>query len=239
MNSLFLEIYFLNAAKLLDIRLVEERDITLLFNYLDSLHATRDKLKGQFDIDIASNPEFILLREIRNYFHHVGDVEHIHFWSAFPEAVPSALQQIVIPVSCVAKALINYRDKFNGGPEKRQRQHAKKVKKDFKRITEIHDCRPLLEHIDIMAEKPWLRCDGETVELGFDLFKCIYNITNHVADACRPYLSADVFAELPYVDETFTSANNIEKYDLLVRPGVEPILTINGYIYPTTIERAI
>lgn len=238
MSSLYLKIYFLNAAKLLDIRLVDERDITLLFNYLDTLHATRDKLKIQFGADIASHPEFILLREIRNYFHHVGDVEHIHFWSAFTEVVPSAFQQIVIPVSCVAKALINYRDKYNSYPGMRRKKHAKKVKKDFERITEIYDCRPLFKHMDIMAEKPWLRCDGETVELGFDLFKCIYNITNHVADACRPNLADDVFEELPYVDQTFTSANNIEKFDMQVRPGTEPILTINGYIFPTTIESA-
>ncbi len=239
MNIHFLNIYFVNAAKLLDIRFIEQRDITLLFNYLDSLHSIRDKLKTKFEVDIASYPEFILLREIRNYFHHVGDVEHVHFWSEFSEAIPSATQQVVVPVSCVAKALMNYRDKCAEGTAKRQKSHLKRVQKDFERIIEIHDCQCLFDHMDILAERPWLCCDGEKVELGFDLFKCIYNITNYVADVCRPVLSPDDFAKIPYVDDSFTASNNIEKFDMQTRPGVEPILSTKGYIFPTKIESAL
>lgn len=237
MNYHFLKIYFGNAAKLLDVRFIEQRDITLFFNYLESLHATHDKLKAQFDVDIASYPEFILLREIRNYFHHVGDVEHTHFWSNFSDVLPSAVQQIVVPVSCVAKALINYRDKCNNVKESKKRKHLEKVQKDFECIKDIYECQPLFDQMDIIAEKPYLCCDGEIVELGFDLFKCVYNVTNIIADICRHRLSSEVFAEFPYVDDSFTSENNIGKWDLVVRPGSDPILTIRGYIFPSMIEK--
>ena len=73
----FIDRYFHSQSELLDIRHTEDRDINTLFTYLNNLHSTADKLLELFDCNIKTAPEFKMLRIIRNYFHHVGDVDEI------------------------------------------------------------------------------------------------------------------------------------------------------------------
>lgn len=73
----FIDRYFYGQRELMDIRHTEDRDINTLFTYLNNLHSTADKLVELFDCNIKTVPEFKLLRIIRNYFHHVGDVDDI------------------------------------------------------------------------------------------------------------------------------------------------------------------
>ena len=84
-DNKFLDIYFENESILLKAEYSENRSLGTLLNYLNSLHSTADKLKDKFDCNIKNIPEFIILRVIRNYFHHVNDIDDFRFYVEIEE----------------------------------------------------------------------------------------------------------------------------------------------------------
>ncbi|MEM5548052.1 hypothetical protein [Pseudoalteromonas fuliginea] len=73
----FVDMYFHSQNEIVDIRESELRDINTLFSYLNNLHSLADKMKDKFDIKLANYPEFKVLRILRNYFHHVDDIDEL------------------------------------------------------------------------------------------------------------------------------------------------------------------
>lgn len=107
----FIDRYFHSQYELLDIRETKERDINTLFSYLENLHATGDKLKDMFGVNIKSYPEFKLLRMIRNYFHHVGDVDEVRLYASVDkDFINSHLEHLIIPLDIFAKSLKSFID---------------------------------------------------------------------------------------------------------------------------------
>ena len=77
----FINRYFESEAILLKIDYSEKRSIITFMTYLENLHSVADKLKSRFGCSIKDIPEFIVLRVIRNYFHHVDDIEEYQYAS--------------------------------------------------------------------------------------------------------------------------------------------------------------
>ncbi|WP_023604653.1 hypothetical protein [Aliivibrio logei] len=71
----FIDRYFQSQQDLFDLKHIDDPDVNALFTYLNNLHSTADKLKDVFGCNIKGDPNFKLLRLIRNYFHHVGNVD--------------------------------------------------------------------------------------------------------------------------------------------------------------------
>lgn len=90
-----------------------------------------------------------------------------------------------------------------------------------------------------MCNKPRLTLDGDVFELGFDMYKFVYNITNIVANKCRLIEKLKNKEIIRNLEQTYTQDFNIDKRDVLCSPENVPILTTNGFIYPTKIEAAI
>ncbi|ENZ7483226.1 hypothetical protein ACG8U7_000256 [Klebsiella aerogenes] len=110
----FIDRYFHSQRELLDIRHSEERDINTLFTYLNNLHSTADKLLELFNCSIKTAPEFKVLRLIRNYFHHVGDVDEIRLHVKIEENVlVSHSQHLLIPLEVFAKSVKSFIDNTN------------------------------------------------------------------------------------------------------------------------------
>ncbi|HIF9258761.1 TPA: hypothetical protein ACX6RA_001817 [Photobacterium damselae] len=77
-----------------------------LFTYLNNLHSTADKLKDSFNCNIKDFPDFKLLRIVRNYFHHVDDVEDVRLLVSFEENVQfERVQHLIIPAETIARSI--------------------------------------------------------------------------------------------------------------------------------------
>lgn len=224
----FVDRFFEAAIELTSIHHAEKRDGQSLFTFLEALHSLADRLKKDFQTDLQDVPEFILLRIVRNYLHHEGDVKefmlHIH---PHDEYLLSACQQIIIPASELAAAIKSFR--------KHQTKHAES---NLKRILDFADCAPIIDETDLFIAKAQLRLNGRVYDLGFDLFKGIYNITNIVADHCREQDELKSKPAIMNLDSTVTAKNNLPKFCLTVQPGTEVLLTTEGHVVATTIERA-
>jgi len=237
----FVDMYFHSQNEIVDIRESELRDINTLFSYLNNLHSLADKMKDKFDIKLANYPEFKVLRILRNYFHHVDDIDELRIYVNLEHNVsPYHLEQMIIPMRVWAESASNFVSK-NTVPEShgRYKDKQKFIKKEFDSILDICDCVDVLNDPKAYCTPLLLKCDDEVIELGFDIFKFIYNISNVIADECRkiPELaSKKVIKEL---DDSYCEDNNILKYDLMLSPGVNCILTTNGFIYPSSINKAI
>lgn len=238
----FIDRYFHSQNELLDIRFSENRDINTLFTYLNNLHSTADKLKELFDCNIKDFPEFKVLRMLRNYFHHGNDVDEIRMAvTVDKEIIVSHSQHIIIPLETFAKSVKFFIDN-NTVPEghKNYKRKMDFVSKEMASISECFDyCADLLNNMVACCDKPSLKLDGKVYELGFDMYKFAYNVSNLIADKCRSInmlASKKVIEEL---DDTYTISNNIGKYDVQCRPDSAPIMTTEGFIYPSNIEPAI
>lgn len=237
----FIDRYFQSHSELVDVRFSEERDINTLFTYLENLHSTADKLKDQFDSNIKDVPEFKLLRVIRNYFHHVGDIDELRmFVSLDKDVLCSHSEHIIISLELFAKSFKSFID--NGTVKKENRNYQRKlnyVSREVASIMSCCDCGEMIRDLPKYCDKPKLKLDGSTYELGFDLFRFIYNITNCIADICNnisDLCAKDVVREL---DSTYTASNNIDKADLLSRASNVPTLTTKGFITAEKVEAAI
>lgn len=133
----FIDRYFHSQKELLDFRHSDERDINTLYSYLNNLHSVGDKLKKLFDCNIKSSPEFKILRIIRNYFHHVGDVEEVRLIAAVEENVVMAhSQHIILPLETFAKSLKSFIDSNVVEGRKDYKRKMTFVAKELASITE-------------------------------------------------------------------------------------------------------
>jgi hypothetical protein len=237
----FVDRYFHSQNELVDIRDKEQRDINTLFSYLNNLHSLSDKIKNQFDVKLSDHPEFKLLRILRNYFHHVGDIDEIRMFVNLQHDVSVYhLEQIIIPMRVWAEAVNNFIEKNT--VSKKNRGYKKKqefVHNELDSILDICDCFDLFKNPKLYCRPLLLKCDGTVIELGFDIFKFVYNISNIIADECRNISELGSKKVISELCESYRVDNNIPKYDLSTRPGVECILTTEGYIFPTIVENAI
>ena len=237
----FIDRYFRSQFELLDIRHTEERNINTLFTYLENLHSTADKLKSNFGCSIKDIPEFKLLRIIRNYFHHVGDIDEFrYFVSLDTEAIFSHLEHVIIPTELFAKGIKSFID--NNTVSNTNRNYQKKldfVSNEIASILLCCDCQEIIDHLLSFCNNPRLRLDGVNYSLGFDIYKFIYNITNIIADRCRDIENLKSKEIVANLDWTYTQSNNIERFDLGAHAASAPILTTKGFVFATQIEKAI
>ncbi|WP_185266481.1 hypothetical protein [Halopseudomonas xiamenensis] len=238
----FIDRYLHSQYELLDFRFSQNRDINTLFTYLNNLHSTADKLKELFGCNIKDTPEFKILRTVRNYFHHIGDVDEIRLYvSAGENTIVSHSQHLIIPLETFAKSLKSFIDN-NTAPEGHRDHKRKKafIESELGSMFICFDYGPeLLQNLEKFCNRPSLKLDGKIYELGFDMYKFVYNITNTIADKCREIEELKVKQAVIDLDSSYTSSKNIEKLDITCSPANAPIMTIEGFIYPNKIEAAI
>nr|WP_024594225.1 hypothetical protein [Pseudoalteromonas sp. TB13] len=242
MNHTFIDRYFESQRTLLGLETIDKHDVNSLFTYLNNLHSTADKLKELFDCNIKDFPEFKLLRIIRNYFHHVGDVDDVRMLVSIEENVHfDRVQHLIIPLETFAKSVKSFID--NAMVPESNRQYEKKlnfVKKEMASISECYSYNEdLLNNMKIFCNKPSLKLDGEVYELGCDLFRFIFNVTNLIAEKCK---KIDELACKPIIKELgneFSVSNNINQIDMYCTPNKVPITTTQGMVYAKEVELAI
>ncbi|MCP6699357.1 hypothetical protein [Pseudomonas donghuensis] len=237
----FIDRYFHSQRELLDIRHTEDRDINTLFTYLTNLHSTADKLNELFKCDIKSAPEFKMLRLIRNYSHHVDDVDEIRLHvTAGENVIISHSQHLLIPLEVFAKSVKSFID--NNTLDKSNKNYKSKLKyidKEMDAISDIFDYTAnLRQDLDMFCKNPSLKLDGKVYELGFDMYKFVHNITNIIADKCREIPELKDKKVIRELDSSYAAANNIGKHDVFCSPDNIPITTTEGFIYARTIELA-
>ncbi|WP_055034319.1 hypothetical protein [Vibrio metoecus] len=239
--SLTLKKYFHSQHELLDMRNKDERDINTLSTYLTQLHSIADKLRNNFDINLSKYPEFRVLRVMRNYMHHVDDVEETRVYVTLqPEVSLYHTEHVIVPISFWAKCLKNLIE-TNTRPEGHPQYASKKkfLDKELAGITDICDCFEVIESLDAFCKPARLKCDGVIIELGFDIYKFVYNMSNIIVHEFSEHTDLAFILDEVDIDGTYSIDNNIPKYDLFSRPGINCILTTQGYIFPTRIEPAI
>ncbi|OUI70135.1 hypothetical protein AZZ99_004458 [Serratia marcescens] len=217
-QNTFIDRFFHSSYELTDFRKTGERDINTLFSFLNNLHSLQDRVREQFGKTISQHPEFKLLRIIRNYHHHVGDVDEFRVFNTRNEFSLSHSEMIIIPLFVVAKAIINAKKKPNGG-------------KEIKKISEfIDDFEYISERDAFFSERRFFISEDKQYYPGFDIYKCVYNITNIIADICRDIPELSVKECIISLDENYTSTNNIGKLNMYCHAGTVPFLTTEGFI---------
>ncbi|MBA0157224.1 hypothetical protein [Pectobacterium versatile] len=217
-QNTFVDRFFHSSCELTDFRKTGERDINTLFSFLNNLHSLQDRVREQFGKTISQHPEFKLLRIIRNYHHHVGDVDEFRVFNTRNEFSFSHSEMIIIPLFVVAKAIVNAKKRPIG-------------EKEIKAISEfIDNFEHISERDSFFSEERYLINKGKKYYPGFDIYKCVYNITNIIADICRDIPELSIKECITTLDETYTSANNIDKLNLFCHAGEVPFLTTEGYI---------
>lgn len=225
-SNSFIDRFFHSSHELVDFRQAGDRDINTLYTFLELMHTTHDRFSTSFKRnDLREKPEFKLLRLIRNYFHHAGDVDEFRVFQTHDGVFASHAEMIIIPVALVARAVISFQKKANN-----------KVSAE-RELTAIASFFSDFEYIsansEYLSSNPPFRDGGKDYYFGFDIYKAVYNVTNIVSDICR---SIDVLAEKRCVielEDGFAESNNIEKYDMYSLPGTpQPLLTTQGFIIP-------
>ncbi len=232
-NHTFIDRYYHSQKELLDFRNSEDRDINTLYSYLNNLHSTADKLKNLFDCNIKSYPEFKVLRLIRNYFHHVGDVDEVRLIATVEEnVIMSHTQHIIIPLETFSKSVKSFIDNNVVEGRKDYKRKMEFVSKELASITECFSyLNDILPNMEMCCNKPSLKLDGKNYELGFDMYKFIYNITNLISDHCRNIEEVSCKQVIQDLDVSYTAENNIGKIDMLCSADKMPITTMQGMIY--------
>lgn len=238
----FIDRYFESQRALLRLDTIEEHDVNSLFTNLNNLHSTADKLKELFDCNIKDYPDFKLLRTIRNYFHHVGDVDHIRMFVSIEENVQfDCVQHLIIPLETFAKSVKSFID--NAMVPQNDRQYQKKLKfvsKEMASISECYSCNnDLLTNMEVFCNKPSLKLDGVVHELGFDMYRFIFNITNLIAERCRAIEELAGKPTIIELGDEYSVSNNIDRIDMFCTPDKKPITTTKGMIYARHAELAI
>ncbi len=238
----FIDRYFESQRALLRLDTIEEHDVNSLFTYLNNLHSTADKLKELFDCNIKDFPDFKLLRIIRNYFHHVGDVDDIRMLVSIEENVHfDRVQHLIIPLETFAKSVKSFID--NAMVPENHKQYQKKLKYVTKEMDSISECfsynREILTNMEVFCNKPSLKLDGEIHELGFDMYRFIFNITNVIADRCREIEEMASKSIIMELDDELSVSNNIDRIDIFCTPDKTPITTTLGMVYARNVEPAI
>lgn len=224
----FIDRFFHSSHELTDFRQVGERDINTLYTFLNLLHSLNDRFK-EFGIDqLAQRPEFKLLRLIRNYFHHVGDVDEFRLFQTREAILPSHMEMIIIPTALVARAIESYRN------QPHNKKNPTRAEKELSSIASvISDFEYLSNNTDLFRQNPPFRDTDNTYYFGFDLFKSVYNITNIVADICREREEFAMKRCIQELGKDYTEMNNIPKENMILLPGSPPpLLTTQGYVFP-------
>lgn len=218
----FIDRYFESEGVLLKIEHTEQRNMNTLLTYLENLHSTGDKLKDKYNCNIKNIPEFVILRIIRNYFHHVGDVEDYSMFVQLEEwGIYEYNKHLIISLKDFAKSLKNFLDHSN---EKYQDKQIELMTK-FIEIDIIKNANQICDLKDIII-------DENKYSLGIDIFKYVYNISNIIADKCRNIEKLKNKTIILNLEDTYSEEYNIPKRDLLCLPENVPIMTTKGLIFP-------
>lgn len=219
----FIDRYFESEAVLLKIDYSEQRNMTTFMTYLTNLHSVGDKLRDRFKCKINNIPEFIILRVIRNYFHHVDDIEtyrmfvELEQWGFYEHN-----RHLIISMKDFAKSIKNF---INTNHDK------KYVAKQIDLMCKFIDYE-IIDKIDELTNLPKISIDGKHYELGIDIFKYIYNISNIIADQCRQIEALKNKEVILNLEETYTKKFNIPKRDLVCNPENIPLMTTEGLVFP-------
>jgi len=219
----FINRYFESEAILLKIEYSEKRSMTAFMNYLENLHSVADKLKDRFGCDIKNIPEFVILRVIRNYFHHVDDIEEYSLQVEFEEwGIYENNRHLIISMRDFAKAVKHFVDNT---------KNEKYVKKQIKLMCEFIEYE-IITRVDEIVNLPKISIDCKAYELGIDVFKYVYNISNIIADECRKIEELRDMDVILNLEATYTKDFNIPKRDLLCSPENIPVMTTEGLVFP-------
>lgn len=230
-NYKFLDIYFENEAILLKAEYSEQKSISTLLNYLNSLHSTADKLKDKLNCDIKNIPEFIILRVIRNYFHHINDIDDFSFYIELEEwGIYENNMHLIISFNDLLKAIKHF---INQNTKKDQY-----LKKQIQLMQEFLDSN-FFDNIDELLTIYRILIDDKEYQAGVDIFKYVYNISNFIADKCREIDEVKNKFVIKNLHFTYTILNNIPKKDFIGCVENIPIMTTSGLIFPKTIESTI
>lgn len=222
-DNRFIDRYFESEAILLRIDHSEKRNMTTFMTYLENLHSVGDKLRDKFGCKINNVPEFVILRMIRNYFHHVEDIEEYIMFAEFEEwGMYENNRHLIISMKDFAKAIQSF-IKNNG--------NKKYVDKQIKLICEFIEYE-IIDKVDELVDLPKISIDGKEYELGIDIFKYAYNISNFIADKCREIEDLENKDCILNLESTYTSDFNISKRDFLTMPNNIPLMTTAGIIFP-------
>ncbi len=231
-SNRFVDRYFESESILLKIENNEKKDLNTLMTYLENLHSLGDKLKDKYQCNIKNIPEFIILRIIRNYFHHINDIED---YSMFVELEGWGIfeynRHLIIPLKDFAKSLKNFIDKSN----------KKYLDKQIELITEFIEI-DIINNVEQLCSFEEILIDENKYELGIDIFKYVYNISNIIADKCRNINELKNKQIIINLELTYTEEYNIPKRDYLGMPGNIPIMTTKGFVFPkncNTIRKSI
>lgn len=218
----FIDRYFESESILLKIEHNEQKNINTLLTYLENLHSIGDKLKDKYQCNIKDIPEFVILRIIRNYFHHVDDIEDYSMFVELEEwEIFEYNRHLVISLKDFAKSLKNFIDKSN----------KKYLDKQIELITEFIEI-DIVNNVEQFCDLKEVVIDENKYELGIDIFKYVYNISNIVADKCRNIDELKNKQIILNLEVTYSEEYNIPKRDYIGMPGNIPIMTTKGFIFP-------
>ena len=119
-NDRFVDRYFESEGALLKIEHSEKKNINTLLTYLENLHSIGDKLNDKYQCNIKDVPEFVILRIIRNYFHHVDDIEDYSMFVELKEwGIFEYNRHLIISLKDFAKSLKNFIDQNSDNKKKK------------------------------------------------------------------------------------------------------------------------
>lgn len=221
-NLKYIDRFFESSFELIDVTCAHKRNGRTLYTFLNSLHSLNDRLKQDFDTDLMSYPEFKILKHLRNYYHHQGDIDEIRVVFNHENMLLSHNEMIIIPIHIVAKAL----RAFMSG-----KSQPWKLEEKNSLITYCQDLSFVFDNLDGFANDPQILHKGELYSGGFDLYTSIYNLTNIIASLCRDIPELCNREVILGLGDTYDEENNIGKYNLTVPLGTRPLLTTKGFIF--------
>ena len=225
-STRFIDRYFESESVLLKIEHTEKKSITTLLTYLEMLHSTGDKLKDKYQCNIKNIPEFVILRIIRNYFHHVDEIEDYSMFVEIKEwGISEYNKHLIISLKDFAKSLKNFIDKNNN------KRNKKFLDKEIELITTFIEIE-IINNVEQICDLKDIVIDENKYSLGIDIFKYAYNISNIIADKCRNIDELKNKTVILNLESTYTEEYNIPKRDYICMPGNIPILTTKGLIFP-------
>ena len=137
-----------------------------------------------------------------------------------------------------AKSVKSFID--NTIPDEKNKNYKSKlrfVQSEMSNIAEIFDYTAnLMKDLEMFCQKPSLRLDGRVYELGFDMYKFVFNITNIIADKCREIPELCEKKVIRDLDWSYRAENNIGKHDVFCSPSNVPITTTEGFVYAKSID---
>lgn len=221
-ENTFIDRFFESSFELMDFRYSGSRDINTLLSFLNNLQSVNDRCKKSFDVDFSHHAEFKLLRLLRNYFQHEGDVHETRLFFSQQNVLLSHSELLIIPICVIAKAIRSF---LEGKPKPWKKEE----------IAAIVSFSPglcyVVDNLHGFAKDPQFLHEGHYYSGGYDLYVAVYNITNIVASTCREIDALAGKKIIIGLDDTYDLENNIGPENMITRLGIEPILTTKGYIF--------